>query len=244
MKTRRGAVVIGLMAGLAASGVAQAALWDRGGGLIYDDVLDVTWLQDASYAETSGYDVNGVMSWSRAMAWADQLTYGGFSNWRLPTVNPINGSAYDFNLSYDGSTDYSYNISAPGTVYAGGTGSELAYMYYNNLLGNEPAYNPDGSANPDWSLVVSPSFVDAATGETRAFQNLGSWFYWSGTEYALDPSVVAWGFLNHYGLQAGDFKVWGSGLAWAVRPGDVPLPGAGLLLASALVGLGWAHRRR
>ena len=31
----------------------HAALWDRGGGLIYDDVFDITWLQDANYAKTS-----------------------------------------------------------------------------------------------------------------------------------------------------------------------------------------------
>ncbi|NNF16437.1 MAG: hypothetical protein HKN70_06795 [Gammaproteobacteria bacterium] len=31
-----------------------AALHDRGNGLIYDDVLDITWLQDANYALTSG----------------------------------------------------------------------------------------------------------------------------------------------------------------------------------------------
>ena len=29
---------------------ANAALYDRGNGLIYDDVLDITWLQDANYA--------------------------------------------------------------------------------------------------------------------------------------------------------------------------------------------------
>ena len=29
---------------------ATAALYDRGNGLIYDDVLDITWLQDANYA--------------------------------------------------------------------------------------------------------------------------------------------------------------------------------------------------
>ena len=29
-------------------GVANATLWDRGAGLIYDDVLNVTWLQDAN----------------------------------------------------------------------------------------------------------------------------------------------------------------------------------------------------
>ncbi len=36
------------------SGMAQAALFDRGGGMIYDDVLDISWLQDANYTQTSG----------------------------------------------------------------------------------------------------------------------------------------------------------------------------------------------
>ena len=31
---------------------AEATLIDRGGGLIYDTVLDVSWLRDANYAET------------------------------------------------------------------------------------------------------------------------------------------------------------------------------------------------
>ena len=48
-----------LAALLVFTGAAQAALHDRGGGLIYDDVLNVTWLQDASYARTSGYDADG-----------------------------------------------------------------------------------------------------------------------------------------------------------------------------------------
>lgn len=33
---------------LAFDSESDAALIDRGGGLIYDDVLDITWLQDAS----------------------------------------------------------------------------------------------------------------------------------------------------------------------------------------------------
>ena len=40
---------------------ANAALYDRGNGLIYDDVLDITWLQDANHAKTSGYDRDGRM---------------------------------------------------------------------------------------------------------------------------------------------------------------------------------------
>lgn len=53
---------------IAASGGAQAALHDRGGGLLYDDVLNVTWLQDANYAMTSGYDADGRTSGYSAMA--------------------------------------------------------------------------------------------------------------------------------------------------------------------------------
>jgi len=29
--------------------------------MIYDDVLNITWLQDADYAQTSGYDPDGLM---------------------------------------------------------------------------------------------------------------------------------------------------------------------------------------
>ena len=32
--------------------IAQAALIDRGGGMIYDDVQNITWLQNWNYAAT------------------------------------------------------------------------------------------------------------------------------------------------------------------------------------------------
>ena len=54
----------------------QAALVDHGNGLIYDNDLDITWLQDAN----SG----GRLNWTAANAWAEQLTVSGFSDWRLP----------------------------------------------------------------------------------------------------------------------------------------------------------------
>ena len=67
-------------------GVANATLYDRGGGLIYDDDLNITWLQDANYAKTSDYVDDGNMTWSDALAWADTLVYGGYDDWRLPTT--------------------------------------------------------------------------------------------------------------------------------------------------------------
>jgi len=64
------------------TGEANALLIDRGGGLIYDTVLDITWLQDANYANTTGYDdtiygynTNGRMTWIDAMGWAEDLIY-------------------------------------------------------------------------------------------------------------------------------------------------------------------------
>ena len=69
---------------------AQATFIDRGNGLIYDDVLDVTWLQDANYAYTSGYDTDGRMTWDDASLWAANLSVEGYDDWRLPTYDPSN----------------------------------------------------------------------------------------------------------------------------------------------------------
>ena len=89
--------------------------------MIYDDVLDITWLQDANYAMSSGYDTDGKMTWNEAIAWADQLSFGGFNDWRLPMVSPVNGLAFSTDWGFDGSTDFGYNITRPT--------SELMYMY-------------------------------------------------------------------------------------------------------------------
>lgn len=73
---------------LAFSSSAQAALYDRGNGLIYDDVLNVTWLQNANLAASntfgvSGIEANGAMTWDTANAWVAAMNaanYQGFNN--------------------------------------------------------------------------------------------------------------------------------------------------------------------
>jgi hypothetical protein len=66
---------------LAASDTREA-LNNRGGGMIYDDMLNITRLQDANCAKNS-YDDDGRMGWKPARIWAYSLTFGGFVNWRL-----------------------------------------------------------------------------------------------------------------------------------------------------------------
>ena len=77
-----------LVLGLSIS--THAALIDLGCGMIYSTDLDLTWLQDANYARTSGYSSDGTMTWDDAKNWATNLVYGGITGWRLPTQDPAN----------------------------------------------------------------------------------------------------------------------------------------------------------
>ncbi len=92
---------------------SQAVLIDRGGGLIYDADLDITWLSDANYAQTTGYDADGLMDWDRAMPWAANLSYGGYDDWRLPTALNQNGTGPCFGVNC--------------------TGSEMGHLFYTEL---------------------------------------------------------------------------------------------------------------
>ncbi|MFM8332748.1 MAG: DUF1566 domain-containing protein [Candidatus Methylumidiphilus sp.] len=105
------AAVLVILMSFAAS--ASANLFSRPGGMVYDSDLNITWLQDGNYAKTSGYDADGLMDWSTAMAWADNLVYGGYSDWRLPTTGTPDASCDEFN----------YNC----------IGSELGYLFYHDL---------------------------------------------------------------------------------------------------------------
>lgn len=70
---------------------AHGALVDRGGGLVYDTDRNITWLADGNYAMTSGYDADGLMWDYQFWSWASNLSYGGYSDWRLPTSDQCQG---------------------------------------------------------------------------------------------------------------------------------------------------------
>ena len=99
-----------LLAGIGLASTAQAELIDRAFA-VYDTVSHLSWLKDANYAQTSGYDADGQMTWADANTWANGLTVGGFTGWRLPTALNADGS---------GPCGPGYNC----------TTSELGYLYY------------------------------------------------------------------------------------------------------------------
>jgi len=83
-------LLLALLFGMSSS--PDAALIDRGGGLIYDDTRNITWLQDANMAKSMGLSKDGLMTASEAMKWAEDLVYQGYADWRLPDARNPDGS--------------------------------------------------------------------------------------------------------------------------------------------------------
>jgi hypothetical protein len=240
-------LILALLTGLTLSGAAQAALHDRGSGLIFDDVLNITWLADANYAKTSNYDADGRMTWANAVTWADTLVYHDsvrnvdYGDWRLPTM--VDTGSPGCNFAYSG-TDCGYNVQtvSGSTVY-----SELAHMYYNNL-GFKGYFSPTGTYQSDFGIFGNGIYGGErdGLGPNGAIVNLQSYVYWSGTEYAPN-SGGAWYFYTNYGYQDAFYKNVDY-YAWAVRPGDVAAVPEADTWAMLLAGLGLvgvaARRRR
>ncbi len=212
--------------GLGISAAADAALVDRGGGLIFDDDLNITWQANANLAATNTFGVSGIstsgvnagiVDWPTAQSWIAAMNtanYLGYSDWRLPTtLQPdatcaaqVNGNSYGKNC----------------------TGSEMGHLFYAELGG-----------------VAGQPIASTHNTNYNLFQNVQSDVYWSGTEYWALTSL-AWSFYFDTGLQDATPKGT-SFYAWAVRPGDVaavPVPAAAWLFGSGLVGLFGLARRR
>jgi hypothetical protein len=204
---------------------AQATLISRlGGQAYYDTVLGITWLADANLAASTtfglarspdefpdvGIGSTGRMNWPPANTWIAAMNtaeYLGFDDWRLPSA---------------------LNQDSTGPCLGFCNGSELGYMFYENL---------GVSAGSSILTSISPNFA--------LFNNIQSDDYWVGDVSSSsgaglfnasigDMNAVHFPNGNHFGA---------SYFVWAVRDGDVgaatlvPESGTIALLCVGLIGL-------
>lgn len=211
---------------------------------VYDDVLDITWLADALIVATNDFGYGANLAFDGSMGGTTQgliiqamnadnggAGYLGVNTWRMPQTAPLSGSLpWNLNITYDGSSDQAYQLSAPvDPTYnpngqsPGFTGAELAYHYYNNFgaLGSQW-----GTGNTPTGGLPGPSFgIDTATKSENVslFTNIQNASYWIGNTVApgyqmvfgIPDGVQSYGDVN----QAGNFSH-----LWPVAPGDVGDP--------------------
>lgn len=173
-------LAIVLFFSLSFSTPALATLLEYGNGLVYDNDLDLLWLADGNYAKTSGYNTDGRMTWQQALDWIDHLNstaHLGYTDWRLPSPGtpPLNQT-----YSYDGSTDYGYNV----------TGGELGHLFFTEL-GNAAYVDINGTPNSAFGLDNPGPFLN--------LQATPGSYYWYGTP--AQPATSIWMFDFSYGFQ-------------------------------------------
>ena len=223
--------LLALSLGLTAN-VAEAQYINRGNGMIYDPTRNLTWIADLNYAVTSKYTAPGVtadgrMTWSAANTWANNLVFGGFDDWRMPTLNPTDPTC-SHSTAFAGFPNQSSGNNC--------TGGELSGLFITGLghKPNQSLLNQTGdTAEQIANLALFSNFTD----------NVG---FWSGTVFAPLPGTNAFGFawnaVQSFGVSQSDQY-----LAVAVRTGDVaavPEPSTSALIAAGLAGLLAVGRRR
>lgn len=229
----------------------QAALGPVINGQVYDDVQDISWLQDANLFKTlcdAEVDINNPVN-------SILVSYNGMTpTSNAATVCGNNGGMYWFDAerfiaalngnSYLGHTDWrqpavlqpdptceslfdSANLPTYPEQYGGyncrAAGSELGHLF--NAAPPAGLGNPNDQGTGSTGGTVGTNCFPNCFTQTGPFINTQSFFYWSGTEYPAEPDRI-WIFFTNLGFQEYSGYDDSNGFVWPVRPGQAAAPSA------------------
>ena len=142
---------------------ANAALLDRGNGLVYDEDLNITWLQNANYAGMT-------MAWEEANTWASNLIFQGHEDWRLPDIECADGSCTN------GEMGHLYNSEGISSSSSGLFTDVRPSMYWSGNISSE-----------DTSQAWRFNFKYGSVGTSTLDQNRYAWAVRDGD---INPPVA------------------------------------------------------
>lgn len=194
----------------------------------YDTVLNITWLADANLAATNTFGVSGVCTEP------------------IPMACPQPAGAMDWY------TAQNWIAAMNATDYLGVGNWRLPTADRNGDGIVRPCQNAPLSYCLDNEMEYMRWRNGISTATPAPFTNIADYvgfgYYWSGTEYATDPSR-AW-ILNFGVYLQSPIEKTSANYVWAVSPGDllpqsalVPIPAAVWLFGGAVAVLGLLKRR-
>lgn len=129
------AAAVGLFASI---GAAQASMVSLGNGTVIDSTTHLIWLQD--------WSASGTANWYTVTGWADNLTFAGSSDWRLPKFEElyalfdaygdvVNISEFTHTAASDYWTSSSLNVNQARVFNVHYGNQYLGHKYFNSLSG-------------------------------------------------------------------------------------------------------------
>ena len=251
MKHQKTLLTLAFIASAVTTSTAQASLFDRGNGLIYNLVSNITFTSDANLFKTQADGnanlINQIIAANNGVVFNTPNIYD----------TPRNSGSYT--LKTTDFTEFTYLNTINGQMTWWGAQAWIGYLNKTNYDGYNnwslPTTDPTDKFNSQMGELFYTelggrylsSIVSSHNANYNLFSNVQSSGYWSSDEYLPpSPNFAAWAFNLSNGLQGSTSKTQVK-FAWAVRSGDVaaiPVPGAAWLFGIGLIGVTSLARKR